>query len=173
MSYADVEILLDSRNVTRKNYQELREAYILQLFKRCSILYHCPRFTNSSSSYTGKLPLRVLLGHLSSFARPCSVGLRSYQSIWVALKVGLAGFCSKLMNVLGQLLVFFRPLLSCSTRIVFAQMCILLYYWANKMMMMMKVGPGPRQENETNFIGQVVIAATACWQICKGRTKLD
>ena len=27
-------------------------------------------------------------------------------------------------------------LLSCSSRIVFMQMCILLYYWANKMMMM-------------------------------------
>ena len=40
-----------------------------------------------------------------------------------------------LLNVLGQLLVY-RTLLSCSTRIVFAQMCILLYYWANKMMMM-------------------------------------
>ena len=26
---------------------------------------------------------------------------------------------------------------SCSSRIVFAQMCILLYYWENKMMMMM------------------------------------
>ena len=38
----------------------------------------------------------------------------------------------------GQLLVLYRTLLSCSCRIVFAQMCILLYYWANKMMMMIQ-----------------------------------
>ena len=39
-----------------------------------------------------------------------------------------------LVNVLGQLLVF---LLSCSSRIVLMQMCILLYHWADKMMTMM------------------------------------
>ena len=37
----------------------------------------------------------------------------------------------------GSCWCFYRTLLSCSSRIVFAQMCILLYYWANKMMMMM------------------------------------
>jgi len=39
-----------------------------------------------------------------------------------------------LLNVLGQLLVFLSDL---DVRIVFMQMCILLYYSANKMMMMM------------------------------------
>ena len=44
--------------------------------------------------------------------------------------IGLSAVCR-------QLLVFLSTLLSCSSRIVFMQMCILLYYWANKMMMMM------------------------------------
>ena len=49
-----------------------------------------------------------------------------------------------LLNVLGQLLVF---LLSCSSKIVFMQMYILLYYWANKMMMTMMMIPVTRQLN--------------------------
>jgi len=42
--------------------------------------------------------------------------------------------CGVVSYVLGQLLVFLSDL---AYRIVFAQICILLYYWANKMMMMM------------------------------------
>jgi len=49
-----------------------------------------------------------------------------------------------LLNVLGQLLVF---LPSCSSKIVFMQMYILLYYWANKMMMTMMMIPVTRQLN--------------------------
>jgi len=41
--------------------------------------------------------------------------------------------------------VHIGPQLSRSSRIVFVQMCILLYYWANKMMMIMIVCIWPRQ----------------------------
>jgi len=67
------------------------------------------------------------------FGRPCLLLLRKQVNNCELLTVG----CCSLPNVLGQLLVFLSDLAVLFFSVVMMQMCILLYYLANKMTMMM------------------------------------